>query len=74
MAQNIKTGRQRMIASSFTEKNLSKEMKADIRLMQEGLRAAIEKAERFGTSLVIKENGKIKHLTPAEMRARLEKK
>ncbi len=32
---------------------------------------AIEKAERFKTSLVIKEDGEIKHISPAEMRKRL---
>ncbi|GEM_PF-2302016 len=35
---------------------------------------AIEKAERFGTSLVIKRNGKVEEVTPAQMRRMLKKK
>jgi hypothetical protein len=48
--------------------------KADDALMKGIALAAIEKAERYGTKLVIKENGKIKELTPAQMRRRLAKK
>lgn len=35
---------------------------------------AIAKAERFGTTLVIKRNGKIEELTPAQMRRILKRK
>ena len=35
---------------------------------------AIAKAERFGTPLVVKRNGKIEEVSPAVMRRRLAKK
>jgi hypothetical protein len=32
---------------------------------------AIEKAERYGTPLVVKRNGKVEEITPREMKRRL---
>lgn len=34
---------------------------------------AVKRAEMYGTTLVIKEDGKIKELTPRQMKNRLEK-
>ncbi len=63
-----------MNSKPYFKKDLPKEFLAELRLVQDSLISAIEKAERFGTSIVIKEDGEIKHLTPDEMRSRLKKK
>ena len=65
-----------MSDKTFTEQIISHvppEIAADDRLMRESVIIAIEKAERFGTGLIIKENGVITEISPAEMRRRLAK-
>jgi hypothetical protein len=51
--------------------DLPKELKVMDSVVRNSLMRALEKAERFSTNLVIKTNGKIEEITPAEMRRRL---
>ena len=50
---------------------LPRAMKADDAIIKQAVYIAIEKAERFKTSLTVKHNGKIEQIRPAILKRRL---
>jgi hypothetical protein len=61
------------IAKEVIVHTVSASIAADDKFMRESIYTAIEKAERFNTPLVIKANGQIIEISPADLRKQLSK-